>query len=134
MAPRSVIDLLAEQPEEALVAMREAVKAELARLEVESAQIEQALAKKSRRTRGSGKTGRLTREQVLDAVKRAGGPATAPQVHDMLVLEGATASLNSVRNHLGRLVEQNGSLIRLPDGSYLPTLTTTPSAADDIQF
>jgi hypothetical protein len=130
VAPRSVIDLLAEQPEEALLAMREAVQKELARLTVEAQQIDQAIAKNSRRNRGG--SDRLTREQVFEVVKQAGGPASPAAVHKILAAQGVDASLNSVRNHLTRLVDKNGWLIRMGDGTFIPA--PKPPADDDIPF
>lgn len=117
MALQSVVDLLAEQPEEALQAMRDAVQKELARLTVEVQQIDQALSKKSRRNR-SAAGGRLTREQVWEVVRSAALPLTPSEVHTLLAQEGSTASLNSVRNHLARLVDKNGMLARYPDGKF----------------
>lgn len=67
MAPvRSVTDLLAEQSDETLQRMLERVAAELGRLTIEKQQIEQAIAKRSRR-RGSSRGG-LTREQAFEQV------------------------------------------------------------------
>lgn len=124
-----MIDLLTEQSDETLAAMLDSVEAELARLTVEKRQIEQARARKSRRT-GSGE--RLTREQVFDVVRSAAHPVTAPEVHELLASDGLTASLNSVRNHLLRLVDKNGWLVKLDDGRYAPALRR--SEDDDIPF
>jgi hypothetical protein len=143
MAPRSVIDLLADQPEEALVAMRDAVGKELARLTVEAQQIDQALARKGRKNRVGGQ--RLTREQVFEVIERAAVPLTPPEVFERLSEQGLTASLNSVRNHLSRLVEQNGWLVRLQDGRFAISPekllerqpdqpTFVPAADEDVPF
>ena len=97
--------------------MREAVQRELARLTVEAQQIDQALARKGRKARGGGE--RLTREQVFEVIERAGSPLSPAEVHERLIDQGATASLNSVRNHLGRLADQNGWLMRMEDGRFM---------------
>jgi hypothetical protein len=115
-----VIDLLADQPEEALLAMREAVQKELARLTVEAQQIEQALARQQRKHRGGGH--RLSREQVLEIVGESSDPMSPTDVHERLQQLGIDASLNSVRNHLARL-EKSGWLIRVDDGRF----TLSPS-------
>ena len=130
MAPRSVIDLLAEQPDETLAAMLDSVESELARLTVEKRLIEQARARKARR--GSGGE-RLSRQEVFEAVREAGKPVTAPEVHSLLSVDGHKASLNSVRNHLARLVDENGWLVKLEGGHYAPALIST-SEDDDIPF
>jgi hypothetical protein len=136
VAPRSVIDLLADQPEEALQTMMEAVQKELARLTVEAQQIDQALARKGRKARGGGD--RLTREQVFEVLLRAGSPKTPAEVHEQLVTEGLNASLNSVRNHLGRLADQNGWLARLPEGRFVVSpsgaMQAAPGPDDDVPF
>jgi len=112
---RSVVDLLAEQSEEALKRMRDDVRTELARLTVEADQIDQALARKNRRARTGG--GRLTREQVLDLVTTARRPLTVAEVHERVTSGGVEVTLNAVRNHLTRL-EEDGRLVRLPDNRF----------------
>jgi hypothetical protein len=137
-----VVDLLAEQSEEALKQMRESVQAELARLTVEIQQIDQALAKKSRRSRTGG--GKLSRDQVVELVVRAGRPLTPAEVRDLVAEQGITASLNAVRNHLLR-AEHDGILARFPEGRFgqrpnvfvpltpepEPDESDFPAAADD---
>jgi DNA-binding transcriptional ArsR family regulator len=128
--PRSVIDLLAEQPDEALLAMQEAVKSELARLTIEAQQIEQALAKKSRRRPSAGN--RLTRENVYEAVEVIDSPVTPSEVHAFFTERGYDVSLNSVRNHLSRLVEKDGALVRLDDGRFATRYVAAREAAREV--
>lgn len=131
MPIRSVTDLLAEQPEEALLRMREAAKEQLDRLTVEIQMIDQALARKSRR---GSPGGRLTRQQVYDVVAQAGRPVKPAEVHQLIVEAGVNASANSVRNHLARMHE-DGELGRLDDGSYaVISILPAASADDDIPF
>jgi hypothetical protein len=145
VAPRSVTDLLAEQPEEALLAMRERVQRELSRLTLEAMQIDEALTKVTRRNRGGrrprGGAERLTREQVFEVVERASGALTPSEVQEALTAQGVSTSLNSVRNHMDRLVKQNGWLVRLDDGRFtvspekaIGLLDTQVSADDDVPF
>jgi hypothetical protein len=121
--------------------MLDAVKKELRRLTVEADQIEQAITKKTRRTRSGG--GRLTRDQVYDIVRAAEKPLTPAEVHELVRQQGVNASLNAVRNHLIRLADQNGSLTRTDDGrfmaSFVPPRVGEPGdfaagANDDIPF
>jgi hypothetical protein len=113
--PRSVVDLLAEQSEDSLRQMKDSIAAELARLSVEAEQIDQALARKNRKSRTGG--GRLTRDQVLDVLARADGFKTTAEVQAQIEAEGVPASVNAVRNHLTRLV-QEGRLSRDTDGRF----------------
>jgi hypothetical protein len=135
VAPKSVVDLLSEQPPEALTAMLETARAEhktaqgeVERKRAEVQLIEEALAKARRRAGG----GRLTREQVYEAVSQAEVPVTLEEVHAILADQGATATPNSVREHLRRLVEKNGTLVRHDDGRYAPVFVKT--ADEDIPF
>jgi response regulator of citrate/malate metabolism len=153
MRPRSVTDLLAEQPEEALLAMREDVQKELSRLTLEAQQIDAALAKLSRKNRGGrrprGGSDRLTREQVFEAVEQAQTPVTPTEVHEALLAQGLNATPNAVRNHLIRLVDQNGWLMRTDGGRFAvsfdkllesvsetptSTQTSTQTVDDEIPF
>jgi len=100
--------------------MREAVRSEQGRLEVEALQIEDALAIQARRNRGkSGGGNRLSRAQVLDVVERAERPLTAAEVQAFLSADGLNASLNAVRNHLARLEENDRRIVRTPDGRFV---------------
>lgn len=145
--PRNVIDLLVEQSEEALMMMLDAAKAELTQRAIEVKQIEEALARKTRRNRGGTSGSRLTKEQVFAVVDRSDEPLSPAQVHEALVEQGVPASLNSVRNHLARLVDQHGWLRRTDEGRFvgdpepkvsvpLVDLDDFPAAAkdDDIPF
>lgn len=138
--PKTVIDLLAEQPDDELLRMREVnrhevarAREELSRLEVEGRQIDQALARRGR----GGSANRITREQVFDAAQHAvSSPMTATEVRDALVDAGYDVSLNAIRNHLNRLVER-GQLKREKDGRYAVPVTRDSDfgpADDDIPF
>lgn len=128
-------DLLVEQSEETLLEMRERVRGELARLTVEAQQIEEALAKKGRRSRGGGSGGgTVTRKQVLDVVEQAGVPMSPVDVQRVLGERGLDVTINAIRNHLLRLVQQNGALIRDEDGRYVPTEPVFFAASDDVPF
>jgi hypothetical protein len=135
--PRNVIDLLAALDEPDLLAMREVNRQELARLTVEAQQIEQALTRKSRRNgrgiRSGG--GQVTRAQVYELARDAAQPVTAPVVTRLFADRGIDTSVNAVRNHLVRLVD-DGKLMRLEDGSYTVDSQDTgfASADHDIPF
>lgn len=130
MTPRSVIDLLRDQPEETLLAMRSAIQEELARLQVELGQVDTALARRPRRsarpvkaTVYGGSNGRravLTRQMLFEFVKELGRPVSPPEVMRAYAERGVTVSSNSVRNSLARLVEIDGLLVRIEDGRYTP--------------
>src|SRR5688572_5271234 len=113
--PRSIVDLLIEQSEDSLREMRDARKRELARITVEIDQIEEALARKTRRQRTGG--GKLTRDKVYDLVWFDGKALTVAEVKDLVAENGITASLNAVRNHLNRLVD-DGRLARYTEGRF----------------
>ena len=127
------MDLLTEQSEESLKKMRDALSAELARLQAELArltvevkQVDEALARKTRRSRTGG--GRLTREQVFNLVWMSDTPLTAADVRQLVAEQGIPATLNAVRNHLNRLVDEDKRLMRFPDNRYgLPTLEGEPA-------
>jgi hypothetical protein len=124
---KSVVDLLAEQPEPVLIQMRDNFKADLARLRVEIEQVEQALTKKARRGgrtpggRAAGESRKgLTRWQVFQVVKDEGRPMSPSEVRDVLHVQGLThVTTAQVRNHLTRLHEVNNSLVKLPDATYV---------------
>lgn len=108
--PKSVIDLLKEQPEETLVEMRTAILNELGRLRVELEQVEEALSKKTRRRKPSGPgdaNGRttVTREQVYEAVKAGGRPMKPSEVRDAFAALGIAVTTNALRNSLRRLYD-----------------------------
>lgn len=138
VAPRDVVDLLADEPPETLAAMLASVQSKLAHLTIEAQLIEAAQAKQSRRNRsggGSGGSRRLTKEQVFAVVDRSDEPMSPAQVHEALKEQGLPASLNSVRNHLARLVDQHGWLRRTDDGRFVgdpePVVRPfVPAAAD----
>ena len=139
--PKTVVDLLAEQPDEALHEMRDInrrelarVQEELARLKVEASQIEQAL------KRGSDRAGRVTADEVLEAAREVEPPVSAAEVTQILLDRGrVTATVNGVRNHLNRLAAR-GQLVKHDDGSFSVKLPVgaddfpTSPADDDIPF
>jgi len=132
MAPKSVVDLLSQQNPDALVSMLETARSEfktaqeeVERKRAEVALIEEALVKARRRESG----GRLTREQVFEALSAAGEPLTLEDVHSLLTKQGVTATRDSVREHLRRLVEKNGTVLRDDQGRYWAAFV--PAATDD---
>jgi hypothetical protein len=136
MAPKSVVDLLAAQSPDALVSMLETARAEyktaqdeVERKRAEVALIEDALVKARRRESG----GRLTRDQVFEVLKAAGEPMDLDEVHRRLTAQGMTATRDSVREHLRRLVEKNGTVLRDDEGRYWAAFVPSP-AEDDIPF
>lgn len=114
--PRRIVDLVAEQSEDALRQMRDTAKAEIARLTVEVEIYEEALARKTRKKRTGG--GRLSRDQVHSIVWMSDKPLTAAEVQEEIARQGLTVTLNAVRNHLNRLADDDHRLIRLPDGRF----------------
>jgi hypothetical protein len=147
--PRTVIDLLAEQPEDVLRQMRDAAREELARVQTEVArltielqQIDQALVKLRRNA--SPARGVITGEQVLAATKHLNSPFGANDVQMVLSDRDTTPSVNAVRNHLNRLVDR-GELTRDESGYSIPAVVVpefvpasaedeSPGAPDDIPF
>jgi hypothetical protein len=138
---KSVVDLLAELPEDQLKRMREAnrqehstAQAEVARLVVEGQQIEQALLKKQR---DGSRSGRLTGQIVLDVLP-PGQDVAVSDVTRLLTNEGYDTTANAVRNHLVRLAER-GQLLREGDRyqklkiAGVDDFPTSPSD-DDIPF
>lgn len=118
--PRSIVDLIAEQSEDSLRQMLDSFEAEHARLTVEIALVKEALARKTRKPRTGG--GRLTRDQVHGIVWMSEQPLTAAEVRDVIGATGVAVTLNAVRNHLNRLVDDDHRLIRYPDGRFgMPT-------------
>lgn len=108
---KTIIDVLAALPSDELGRMREKnqrdlarAKAELARLELQEQQFEQAAMKKERGK--PGRPGALTLELVLDAASDTEPPMSAGDVRETLKGQGHVASVNAVRNHLNRLVQQ----------------------------
>lgn len=139
---KSVVDLLAEQQEPVLLQMRDSFRSDLARIQVELQQVEQALAKKARRG-GRTPTGdrsdgdgsrRLTRWQVFEVLQAQGRPMSPAEVKEALVAQGHTG-LNTaqVRNHLTRLADKNKTVMRLSDLTYVVPSSngTTPKNETD---
>lgn len=147
VANSRVTDLLAEQPDEVLSRMKSTLQGERARLEAELARvaieeqlIEQAQLRRSRAGQRSA-TARVTRQQVYEVaeslVRSTGDPVSAAQVSQALKRQDLEASVNAVRNHLVRLVDENGTLVRLEDGRFnlpphvLAAIDFAPASADD---
>jgi hypothetical protein len=119
-----VVSLLAERPEDELRAIHEKARAEVARLQVEIDQIEQALAKQaqqqarrsprpSRRKTASGGT----RERVLEAVRGADDTISAAQIIAALRESGSSVTSGAIRNMVRRLVD-DGEIVRIREGAY----------------
>lgn len=126
--PRTVVDLLADQPVEALKQMRDVnraehsrVQAELGRLKVEAEQIEQAL------KRVGSRDSRVTQDDVLAAALDAEPPFTVAAVASILAERGRDATTNAIRNHLNRLVSDRRALRKHEDGRYS---AVTPPASE----
>jgi hypothetical protein len=127
---KTIADLLAEQPAEELARLRDTnlrdqarARAALADLEVQGRLIETALAKRGK----PGRPGKLTSTMVLEAAVSTPSPMTATDVHETLTKSGLDVSVNSVRNHLNRLVESR-DLERDAEKKYVvPTPVFVPS-------
>ena len=120
-ATSMIISLLAERPEDELRKLQREIQQELARLEVEAQQVEQALARKTRRspsrsTRRAPKAGG-TRKRLLDAVAAHDGPISPSEIIDALRQQGVTVSAGSIHNMIGRLT-RGGELTRVAEGQY----------------
>jgi hypothetical protein len=141
--PRSVIDLLTEQPEDVLIKMRDSIRTELSRLTVEAQQVEQAIAKKSRRRPSSAQASnnghssgkrKLSRQKVFEIVVQAGHPLSTNEVVERLAAEGIEiSSPNSVRNHLIRLVEINHWLSRTSDSRFAVVSDAEPEILEPLE-
>jgi hypothetical protein len=120
---RSVASLLAAQPREDLVAMRDGLRAELTRLQTELEFVEEALDQKAppRSARSGRKTrresGRLPREELFKIIQKQGGPVSAPEVRAVLEEIGYQLRTEAVRTSMTRLVA-DGKLARMGDGLY----------------
>jgi DNA-binding transcriptional ArsR family regulator len=142
MAPlRTVADLLAEQSEETLRQMHESLKSELARLTVELQQVDEALAKKTRKARAASGGGRLSRDQVYEVMREATSPKTPADVQAQLLRLGYSVTPNAVRNHLRRL--EGEGLLRRDGNEYSvqaiqfvppPTVPVPQTEDEDIPF
>jgi len=129
--PSSVVALLAERPEAELREMQSKLSAkqahletDLARVQFESEQIIEALA---RQTRSSGsRAGQrrrpappgATQKRILDAVASADGPISPAQIIAAMEATGVPApSRGSIHNTISRLFK-NGLLTKPGDGQY----------------
>lgn len=129
-----VVSLLAQRPEHELREIREKAHAEVARLQVEIDQIEQAIAKQaqqaarraprsSRRASASGGT----RELVLNAVGQADGDTISPaQIIAALRAAGSSVTAGAIRNMIRRLVDE-GEVVRIREGAYKLTSRNSSS-------
>jgi hypothetical protein len=134
--PRSVIDLLREQPEETLVEMHTSILNELERLRVELQQVEEALSKKTRRRKPSGRAGMngrttVTREQVFEAVRTGGRPMKPSEVRDAFAALGTEVTTNALRNSLRRLHDEK-RLERDADNRYYVQPLARETEADSL--
>jgi hypothetical protein len=124
-APKSVIDLLRDQPDDVLDAMYESIRATVERLTVELRQIEEARSRRPRRTgtarpTGNGRRSGVGRRDMYEEIKKLGpGRSYAPaEVRQMFTERGFSVSANAVRNSLARLVDVDGLLERDENGLY----------------
>jgi hypothetical protein len=115
----SLVDLLAQRPEQELVELRETAIAVRERAVVEIAVYDEALAKQNRK-RGSKVRNTMelgtTRERVLRAIKKL-GQASPADIVAASADEGRALPKGSVYNMLATLVEK-GTIERVSDGVY----------------
>lgn len=113
MPPKTVVSLLQQQSEETLIEMRDAMRAEIARLEIEARLVEEALSKRYRRgsrtthsnlSEPNGRSRILKRRDVYDLVQSLGRPVSPAETRALFADKGIHVSGNSIRNHLARLV------------------------------
>jgi hypothetical protein len=122
---RTLTALLASQPEEDLVEMRDGIRSEIERLQTELSFVEEALNRKPRRGSRTGPrktTARrqigLPREELFRLIAALGRPVTAPEVRDMLAERGIEMRTEAVRTGMLRLVEKDKKLVRVGEGRY----------------
>lgn len=121
MTPSLIVELLAERPEADLKRLRDRYIAQKRRIDVEIEQVDEALAKQSRR-RGSRTAARAngsyapgsTRELVLKALRERGA-STPAEIRAGFEQEGRSAK--SVYNMLKTLMDK-GEIVRVDDGVY----------------
>jgi hypothetical protein len=109
---KTLASFLADRPQEELQHMltgiqqkREKIKEEDRNLAFEERLVEQALARKSRRT-GSPGGGRITRDQVFEMVsENVGRRFKAPDAKAVVNSHGIEVAPESLRQHLRRLVK-----------------------------
>lgn len=113
-------------------------RAEVARLELQEHQFEEALSKRERAK--MGRPGALNSDVVLDAAQATEPPMTASEVQQTLAERGIQASVNAVRNHLNRLVV-SGDLAKdeskryfVPDPADFVPQFIPAGADDDVPF
>lgn len=144
MPPKTVASLLAQQPDDVLVEMRDSIESEIARLDVELQLVKQALGRRPRRggvtaaSSGGGTGTRLSgvrREDVLRVAMDLDPPITPRDVRRQFELRGVSLTGAAVRNHLSRLVK-DGQLLTSGDGSYWPVGkdSNDKTASDDPLF
>ena len=141
--PKTVIDLLAQQSDEELRVMRDEnrknlarAQEEVSRLKVENQQIEAAI----KRRAGAKAGGRLTQDEVLSVAAQIDSPFTAAEVTEIFELFDRGVKVNTVRNHLNRLVtakklgkdEESGHYFVLKE--FVPKVTSQSVSDDDIPF
>lgn len=133
----TVSTLLAQQPEDVLVEMRDNLRAEIARLETEADLVEQALSRRYRRgSKGSspnGRTRQLKRSDVLQLLRAENAALSPAEVRNRFAQRGIQVTANAVRNHLRRLVD-DGELTNPREGLYAAKRTEfrpAPVTGDD---
>jgi len=116
-----VVDLLAQQPEEELLALRAEAERAVQRLQVEIEQIDEALARVGRRrtardSQGGPKTS--TRRRVMDVIGEGGRAMSPAEVIEALNAQNLpTPKSGAIHNMIGRLARE-GDLAKVGDGLY----------------
>lgn len=111
----AVVDVLAARPEHELRALREQTAAQLKRLEVELEQLDDALARQTRRSgRASGGGRSHTRERVLEVLEEAPGPLMPK--HILAAMGEAAPRREALYNTLSRMVSDG--VLERDEGEY----------------
>ena len=127
--PKSVVDLLAAQPEEVLREMEDGLRTEIARLQGELGLIEAAVNRTASRRRPprtpatTGETGRssggggVKRADLFHIIAEQGKPVAPAEMGLILRAKGFDMATSAVRTAMSRLVA-DGKLIRQGEGLY----------------
>lgn len=128
--PESISDLLATQPTEALETMDTALGERIDQLEVERGLVQRELQKRrSTRSRAGKRVSGLRRDDVLASLRRV-GIAAPPALTELVNEGGYDATVNAVRNHLVRLVE-DGLAQKHQDGRYSVVTSANGTGPND---
>jgi hypothetical protein len=116
-----IVDLLAERPERDLRALREQAVAQRQRIDVEIAQVDEALAKQGRRRGGksaprSSSPPGTTRQRVIQALREK-GQASPAEIVAHTAQRGQPIRPGSIYNMLKALMEK-GTVTRVSEGVY----------------